>query len=177
VVRSRLALPAAGTAALCFSAGGFFPRATAIAAIVALVALLLRVTLARRPWEGWSVGMSVSAGALALFAAWILASSQWSHAPGRALIEFDRSLLYLVALVIMGLFARRPGDLGVLLRWVAAVACGVCVVALLTRLAPGTFPTDRPPSHTRLEFPLTYWNTARRRSRGCSPRRSFPRWW
>ena len=30
---------------------------------------------------------------------------------------------------------------------------------MATRLAPGTFPTDRPPSHTRLEFPLTYWNS------------------
>jgi hypothetical protein len=49
VAQSRLAVPAAATAALCFSAGGFFPGATAVAAIAALVALLLRITLARRP--------------------------------------------------------------------------------------------------------------------------------
>ena len=55
--QARLALPAAATAALCFSAGGFFPGATAVAAIAVLVALLLRITLARHPWEGWSAGM------------------------------------------------------------------------------------------------------------------------
>jgi hypothetical protein len=134
--RSRLAVPAA--------------------AIAALVALLLRITLARHPWEGWSAGLSVSAGALALFAVWTLASSHWSGAPGRALLEFDRTLLYLAAFVLFGLVAARAGDLAVVLRWTAAAACGVCLVALATRLAPGSFPTDRPPSHTRFEFPLTY---------------------
>src|SRR3954447_2562900 len=196
--QARLAAPAAATAALCFSAGGFFAGTTAVAAIAALVALLLRITLARHPWEGWSAGLSVGAGALALFAVWTLASSQWSGAPGRALLEFDRTLLYLAAFVVFGLFAARAGDLAVVLRWTAAAACGVCIVALATRLAPGTFPTDRPPSHTRLEFPLTYWNSlgalaavglvlalhvtsairppasrrrpASRRSRACSPR-------
>jgi len=157
--QARLAAPAAATAALCFSAGGFFAGTTAVAAIAALVALLLRITLARHPWEGWSAGLSVGAGALALFAVWTLASSQWSGAPGRALLEFDRTLLYLAAFVVFGLFAARAGDLAVVLRWTAAAACGVCIVALATRLAPGTFPTDRPPSHTRLEFPLTYWNS------------------
>ena len=157
--QARLAAPAAATAVLCFSAGGFFAGTTAIAAIAALVALLLRITLARHPWEGWSAGLSVGAGALALFAVWTLVSPHWSGAPGRALLEFDRTLFYLAAFVVFGLFAARAGDLAVVLRWTAAAACGVCLVALATRLAPGTFPTDRPPSHTRLEFPLTYWNS------------------
>jgi O-antigen ligase len=158
LARARLAVPAAATAALCFTAGGFFAGATAVAAIAALVALLLRITLARQPWEGWSAGMSVGAGGLALFAVWTLLSSQWSGAPGRALLEFDRTLLYLAVLVLFGLFAARAGDLAVVMRWTAAAACLVCVAALATRLAPGTFPTHRPPGHTRLEFPLTYWN-------------------
>jgi hypothetical protein len=157
--QARLALPAAATAALCFSAGGFFPGVTAVAAIAVLVALLLRITLARHPWEGWSAGLSIGAGALALFAVWTLVSAHWSGAPGRALLEFDRTLLYLAAFVVSGLFVARAGDLAVVLRWTAAAACGVCIVALATRLAPGTFPTGRPPSHTRLEFPLTYWNS------------------
>ena len=158
VVQSRLAAPAAGTAALCFSTGGFFPGAVAVAAIVAIVAVVLRLTLAPRPWEGWSVGLSVGAGALALFAVWTLVSAQWSDAPGRALIEFDRALLYLAVLVLFGLFAARAGDLGTLLRWTAAAIACVCVAAVLTRLDPGAFPTSRPPEHERLAFPLTYWN-------------------
>jgi hypothetical protein len=52
--QARLAAPAAAAATLCFSAGGFFAGTTAVAAIAARVALLLRITLARHPWEGWS---------------------------------------------------------------------------------------------------------------------------
>ena len=159
VARSRLAAPAAGGAALCFSTGGFFPGAVALAAIIAIAALVLRLTLARRPWEGWSAALSVAAGALALFTVWTLVSAQWSDAPGRALIEFDRSLLYLAVLVLFGLFAASAGDLGTLLRWTAAAAACVCVAAVLTRLDPGTFPIAKPSEQTpRLAFPLTYWN-------------------
>jgi hypothetical protein len=158
-VRARLAVPAAATLALCFSTGGFYPGAVALAAIVTIAALVLRLTLAARPWEGWSAGLSVSAGALALFATWTLLSAGWSDAPGRALIEFDRALLYLAVLVLFGLFARRAGDLGVVLRWTAFAIAGVAIAAVVTRLAPGTFPIDRPTEHERLAFPLTYWNT------------------
>ena len=45
--QARLAVPGAATAVLCFSAGGFFAGTTAVAAIAALVALLLRITVAR----------------------------------------------------------------------------------------------------------------------------------
>ena len=45
--------------------------------------------------------------------------ADWSDAPVRALIEFDRALLYLLMLVFIGLHARGPGRLAVLLRWVA----------------------------------------------------------
>jgi O-antigen ligase len=158
VDQSRLAAPAAGVAALCFSTGGFFPGTVAVAAIVAIAAVVLRLTLAPRPWEGWSLGLSIGAGSLALFAVWTLVSAEWSDAPARALLEFDRALLYLAVLVLFGLFAARAGDLGALLRWTAAAIACVCVAAVLTRLDPGSFPTSRPPEHERLAFPLTYWN-------------------
>jgi O-antigen ligase len=159
LARARLAAPAAATAALCVGAGGFFPGLTAFATVAALVGLLLRITLARRPWEGWSAGLSVAAGALALFAVWTLLSSHWSGAPGRALLEFDRTLLYLAVFVVSGLFAARAGNLAVVLRWTAAAACGACLAGLATRLAPGSFPTSLPADQTRLAFPLTYWNS------------------
>src|SRR5829696_2019051 len=155
---SRLAAPAAGVAALCFATGGFFPGTVALAAIVAIAGLVLRLTLARRPWEGWSPALSVGAGALALFAAWMLLSAQWSDSPGRALIEFDRVLLYLAVLVLDGLFATRAGDLGAVLRWTAIAIAGVCVAAVLTRLDPGAFDASRADAEERLAFPLTYWN-------------------
>jgi hypothetical protein len=156
---ARLAVPAAATLALCFATGGFYPGAVALAAVVTIAALVLRLTVAARPWEGWSAGLSVSAGALALFATWTLLSASWSDAPGRALIEFDRALLYLAVLVLFGLFARQAGDLGVVLRWTAFAIAGIAIAAVITRLAPGTFPIDRPTEHERLAFPLTYWNS------------------
>ena len=138
--------------------------------------------------------MSIGAGALALFAVWTLASSRWSGAPGRALLEFDRTLLYLAAFVVSGLFAARAGDLAVVLRWTAAAACGVCIVALATRLAPGrSRPPARPatpgsssrsPTGTALarsppsascSRSTSRRRSASRRSRACSPpRRSRP---
>ena len=76
--------------------GGFYPDAIAIGALVLLVALMLRVTTAGDPFEGVSRWGAVVAAAMGLFALWQLLSWQWSDAPGRALLEFDRSLLYLV---------------------------------------------------------------------------------
>ncbi|HYM56999.1 MAG TPA: O-antigen ligase family protein [Solirubrobacteraceae bacterium] len=156
--RSRLVGPGLATGALAFFAGGFFPGVTATAAVLAAIGVVLRLTLADRPFEGWSAGLSIAAGSLALLAVWTLGSSQWSGAPARALVEFDRALLYLAVLVLFGLFAARSSDLATLLRWVAGVVCLVCVVALASRLLPATFPTDGVFGNDRLAFPLTYWN-------------------
>lgn len=126
--------------------------------MVFALGLVLRITVADRPWEGWSLALALAAGAMALLAVWILASAAWSHAPGRAIVEFDRALLYVLALVVFGLFRSRPGELAQLLRWLTGVLCAICVVALATRLLPGTFPTSRAIANDRLTFPLTYWN-------------------
>jgi O-antigen ligase len=153
-----LALPALATTLLAFTAGGFFPGTTAFTCVLFALGLMLRITIAEAPWEGWSLPLAVAAGAMALLAAWILASAEWSDAPGRAMVEFDRALLYALALVVFGLFRRRAGDLSSLLRWLAGALCVICIVALATRLLPGTFPTSRVIANDRLTFPLTYWN-------------------
>jgi hypothetical protein len=121
-------------------------------------ALVLRTTLARRPFGGWSLGLAVASGALAGFAVWILASSAWSHAPARAITEFDRSLLYLLVLSLTGSVAARRGDLALLLRWTAAAFVAFALAGLLTRLAPDTFPITAGVLPERVAFPLTYWN-------------------
>jgi len=155
---TRLALPALATGLLAFNAGGFFAGTTALAACVLCLALVLRLTIADRPWEGWSAALAVASGAGVALAAWMLVSSAWSDSAGRALLEFDRALLYVLALVLGGLFVARPVDLSVLLRWLAAVLVIICVASLLTRLAPDAFPSDRAFTNDRLTFPLTYWN-------------------
>ena len=152
------ALPALFTVVLAFVAGGFFPGATALGCIVVGLALVLRMTTAARPWEGFGLAFGLASGALALLAVWTLLSSQWSGAAGRAAIEFDRTLLYLLVLLLFGFVARRQGDLGRLLRWLAAGVCAVCVVAFLARLLPDVFKSDETFANDRLTFPITYWN-------------------
>ena len=156
--QAHLVLPALLTGALAFRAGGFFAGVTGVAAVVLALAMVGRVTLAAEPFAGLSPGLVVAAGSLALFGVWILISSTWSHAPGRAVIEFDRALLYLLVLAFFGFFARRAGDLAAVLRWLALAIAVVAVAALATRLLPGQFPTSPGVSSERLAFPLTYWN-------------------
>jgi O-antigen ligase len=122
------------------------------------LALVLRITLARRPFEGWSPALALASCALAGFAVWTLASALWSDAPARALTEFDRALLYGLVLVLTGSAAARAGDLATALRWIAAAFVAIAIAGLLTRLAPDSFPISAGFLPERIAFPLTYWN-------------------
>jgi O-antigen ligase len=154
----QLALPAVLTFALAFLAGGFFAGTVGIAAGLLCLLLVARLTLAERPFAGWSASLAVTAGVLALFCAWTLASAEWSDAPARAMVEFDRALLYVLVLAFMGLHARAPGHLAALLRWVGLAIALTAAIALATRLLPTVFPTRAGVNTDRLAFPLTYWN-------------------
>ena len=155
----QLALPAALTLALAFLAGGFFAGTVGLTAGLLCLLLVARLTLAERPFAGWSASLAVTAGVLALFCAWTLGSVAWSDAPARALVEFDRALLYVLVLAFMGLHARAPGHLAALLRWIGLAIALTAAIALATRLLPAIFPTRAGGVNTdRLAFPLTYWN-------------------
>jgi hypothetical protein len=101
-------IPGACVLLLAFQAGGFYPSSWAGLATIAAVVLALRVVLVERPFAGVSAWSGVAAGALALFGIWILLSSGWSHAPGRALVEFGRLLTYLLVFVLCASLAPRP---------------------------------------------------------------------
>jgi hypothetical protein len=130
----------------------------AVAALTLAVVVVLRITLARRPFGGWSLALGLASGALACFGVWLLASVAWSDAPARAILEFDRTLLYLLVLTLTGSVAARRGDLAMLLRWTAAAFWAIALAGLITRLAPGTFPIEGGVLPERVAFPLTYWN-------------------
>ena len=154
----RAAIVCTLTIALGFRAGGFFAGATGVAALALAVGLAVWVTVAARPFGGWSAGLAVAAGALALFAAWTLCSEFWSHAPARALVEFDRVLLYLLVLIVCGLEATRRGDLSRMVQGIAAALTAICVAGLLSRLLPDVVNAAPNIVNERLSFPLTYWN-------------------
>src|SRR4051794_18021764 len=141
LARWHLTVPGLLTAVLGFRAGGFFAGTVGLAALTAALALVLRFTLTVKPLEGWRPALVLASGALAGLAIWQLASVAWSHAPARALSEFNRTLLYGLVLVLTGSAARRARDLAVVLRWTAAAFTAFAIAGLLTRLLPASFPS------------------------------------
>lgn len=151
-------LPGALTIYLGFDGGGYFPPATGIACAALTLALVLRLTLAERPIEGFGLGAALVAGALALFGVWSLVSSSWSDSPARAVAEFDRALLYLMMLALISTLPRTAQTARTVLIGIAFGATLVCLGGLLTRLLPDAFPIPPNVLEQRLSYPITYWN-------------------
>src|SRR5215208_1514122 len=157
--QSLLLVPAALIIYLSLDSGGFFPQGPAVAALFLIVVLVLRITLVDEPLGGAGWPLAIAAGALALFALWVLASGTWSDAPGRALIEFDRALGYLLLIVLLGSAVRTSSRLRLLAAAIASGVVVIAIVALATRLFPDTFPTSIPAiGEFNLAYPLTYSN-------------------
>ncbi len=154
-----LALPPALAVFLAFNSGGMFELTTAFAALLVLAVAGLAVAIARRPLAGLS-GLGASAFLLlALFATLTLLSGQWSGAEGRALIGFDRVLLYLAVFGLFACLPRSPERFRWLLRGLLAAIAAVALAGLISRLLPELWPTSTGLVADRLSFPITYWNT------------------
>lgn len=143
---------------LSFNAGGYFPSSTGFVAIVFAQALVLRTTLAARPFEGFSRALAVPLIALVLYAAFQLLSALWSHATANTLDEFTTTLLYVLALTLFGSlrYTRERADW--LVRALFAGLAAVCLIGLISRVLPHTWPTTTSFFADRLNYPLTYWN-------------------
>ncbi len=152
-------LPGALIVLTGFNAGGYFPGTPAVVAIVLTQVLVVRILQASDPFEGIAAVTLVAIAALAGYAGLTLASALWSHATGRALIEFDRAWSYLLVLVLFATVKATKANLAWLLRGLAAGIAIVCVGGLATRLAPDVWHTAPDVSNQRLSFPVTYWNT------------------
>src|SRR3954453_10496549 len=141
-----------------FNGGGYFAGTVGFAALVVSQIVTVRVLVADDPFAGFSRPLAVVSGLMALYAGWTLASGLWSDAHDRALIEFDRALLYLLVLVLMGLLPRRAYRAKWIVRACAAGAVAVCTAGFISRALPHVWPTSPGVSNQRLSFPLTYWN-------------------
>ncbi len=144
---------------LSFNAGGFFPGTPALVAVVLLLLLASRIVVAPHPFAGFSPALAVAAGALGLYAVWTGLSAIWSDSTWRAMVEFDRALLYLVALVLFGSIPRDSQQVRWMTRSLALAILVVCSIGLITRLAPDLWPIAANQSEDRLSYPITYWNT------------------
>jgi O-antigen ligase/polysaccharide polymerase Wzy-like membrane protein len=146
------------TVYLAFNSGGYYPGATAIAALVLTLALLSWFAVARRPLANLGIDMAISAGALMLYGVWILLSASWSGSSARALVEFDRTLLYLLALLFFGLTARWKGGLRGLVWGVALALTVISVAGLISRILPHWWSATPVLQKERLSYPIGYWN-------------------
>jgi O-Antigen ligase len=141
-----------------FNGGGYFAGAQAFVALVLAIVLALRMWFASEPFAGFGPLGLVAAGCLAIFGVWTALSASWSDAPGRALLESDRVLLYLLALLVFASFARSTVRLRLMVRGAAAGALLVCTIGLVTRVLPDVWPIAPDIQRGRLSYPLTYWN-------------------
>ena len=155
-----LVAPALLVAALAFSSGGFFPDDTALAGLVAILALVVRITLAPGAFARPSVGAVVAIVAFACLSAWTLISSGWSHAPARAILEYNRTLLYVALLLVFLSIGSSEGRARALVV-ATALGCAVTGIAALGPwLLPDTFPIDAAFGRGRLNWPTSYWNAS-----------------
>jgi len=152
-------LPAILVVFFSFQAGGFFADSTGVAAVGLAVLLALRATLGRRPFASFTVPVVVVAAALGFYATWILLSASWSNAPGRALLEFNRTLLYGFAFLACATFSWTPARLAWAVRALVLAIFVVCLVGWASRVAPDVVSLDAGSVRDRLAQPLTYWNT------------------
>ena len=149
-------LPGALVVFFGFTAGGYYPGATAMA--TAALAVLLGLRFLLLPATRFTPALIAACAAMAAFVVWTYASQDWSDSVARASLAADRALLYFLALL---LFGSLPGD-DRRLRWmIRSVVVGivvVCAVGLGSRLLPDLLATPLAGFDTRLGYPLTYWN-------------------
>jgi hypothetical protein len=153
-----IVLPAALTAYLSFHAGGFFPATSALVALVLGQIMVLRTMSAEAPFAGYSCPLAIASTAFALYALWGLGSALWSDALGRALVEFDRILMYLLILVLFGSMRWTYRETRWMVRALTLSLVAVCVAALMSRVLPDVLVTTPGLANNRLSYPLTYWN-------------------
>jgi hypothetical protein len=143
------------TVGLAAANGGFFASSWGWATLglfwLATVAVLVRAH--ERPG---ATGI-VFAGAAACLAAWTFASAVWSSDPSQSVLEGERTLVALAAVVVaLVLRGRRP--VRPLVHAVLAALALLALYALATRLFPDRFAADDPLGTGRLSRPIGYWN-------------------
>src|SRR3954447_4839311 len=152
------ALPALLVLWFSFHAGGYFPNSTGFVAVVVAILLTLRLTLNPQPIAGISLIGLAAIATLGLFALWTLASAWWSDAPARAMVEFDRVLLYLLVLALYVSVPRTAARVAWMVRLMAFAIAAVAIAGLITRVLPDVWTISPNVENNRLSFPLTYWN-------------------
>jgi hypothetical protein len=156
-VLALVALPGVLTVYLGFRAGGFEATTVAVLAVALAAACVARVLLGHRPFQGMGWAAALAGVPLTFFAGWTLASATWSGSTERALVEFDRALLYLLVLLLFASVPWTSRRLRWMVRLLALGMVAVCAASLVTRLLPNLWEVS-PGISPRLNWPVTYFN-------------------
>ncbi len=120
-------------------------------------AILPAGRLTRVAW--WALGL------FAAFTVWTAIASTWSLSSERSLQELSRVATYLgIGLLAVSIHRDRSVALRQTAAAVGAAVTVVAILALISRLFPGTFPSAATTgvflngSQPRLSWPLNYWN-------------------
>jgi hypothetical protein len=141
---------------LGINGGGFAAATTGIATTVLALLLAIRAVATPRTVRRPTPAGCVAFVALLALALWSLLSANWSHSPARAIVEFDRTVLYALAVATFVTLPRVP--LRSVLLSVGAAAALLVLIGLATRLRPDLFPVSPTVSPQRLSYPVGYWN-------------------
>ena len=147
---------------LAYDGGAYSLQSWTKAAIVTWWAVLIGVVAGLLPRA--RIGRSALAclGLILAFSVWSGLSAIWADSAEAAVTALARGLLYCGVLTLVLFLCTRS----VAVRSSDLIALGlvsVGVLALLSRCFPTIFPTDRvlvllPDAHTRLNYPVAYWN-------------------
>lgn len=159
-VRREAAIPfvvaAASVGWLAANEGGYFPEEWGGPTLALLWIAMLALVLGQARLPG---RLSVATfGAAAALTVWIGVSAVWSTVPSQSVLEFERALLYVTALLAALLVVR--GHMDALLAGVVTAIALVSAYALAIRLFPHAFGVaERLPFQTAALFePIGYSN-------------------
>lgn len=125
-----------------------------IVLVGAAVGLLPAARLSRNAW--------IVLGLLAGFALWTGLAIGWSESAERSVAELGRVAM-LLGVFVLALTTQTSGAARRVLAAIASATVVVAVVASLSRMQPGLFPTEDivsslPTAQNRLSYPFGYWN-------------------
>lgn len=163
--RNRIGIAVAiGLIALSLPNGGYYPRATAVAGLVAWWMVLVGFAGGVLPRARLGRSAIALVAALAGLTLWMAASLIWSDDIGRGVVDVVRASGY-VGLALLAVSTARAGEAR---QWLGGIAIGattVTAIGLISRYFPSLFDTGRAELAAgftsalgRLSFPLGYWN-------------------
>ena len=135
--------------------GGYFPPAWGWSAAALLWAAAIAV-LVRQDVE-FTTAEAVTVSAFGLLTVWMLISSAWSGDTTSAVLEAERTLVYVAGLAALLLVSRR-GAIGSLLAGALAAVTIASAYGLIGRLFPSVHAVGGIADTGRLAEPVGYWN-------------------